>query len=98
MQRREAIQLNYNYKMEFLQSKTSSFPDWLSHLIPKLREPLEDTVIAAIKTENEIKNALHNTVREFPITLEEIRFKLRNDEFIIKMADQITDKVKNFKK
>ena len=31
--------------------------------------PLEDTVIAAVKTENENKNV----IRELPITLEEIR-------------------------
>ena len=33
----------------------------------------------------------------FPITLEEIRLKSRNDEFILKMKDQITVKVKNRK-
>ena len=46
------ILLNYNYKMEYLPSKKLSHADELSRLIPKFSEPLEDTVIAAIKTEN----------------------------------------------
>ena len=71
--------------MEFLPSKKLSYADGLSCLIPKFSEPLEDTVIASIKTENEIKNVLHNTARELPIILEQIRLKLRNDDFILKM-------------
>ena len=43
--------------MEFLPSKKLCPADGLS------REPLEDRVIAAMNTENEIKNVLHNTIR-----------------------------------
>ena len=55
LQRRGFILLNYNDKMEFLQAKKLSHADGLSRLIPKFSEPLGDKVIAAIKTENEIK-------------------------------------------
>ena len=48
--------------MEFLPSKKLFHVDGLSRLILKLKETLEDTVIAAIKTKNEIKNIFHNTV------------------------------------
>ena len=54
-------------------------------------------MIVPIKTENEIKNVLHNTVRELPLTVEEITLKLWNDDFILKMKDQIIGKVKNRK-
>ena len=57
--------------MKFLPSKKLIHTDGLSCFILKFGEPLEDTVIAAIKTENEIKNVLHNTVRELLITQEE---------------------------
>ena len=63
--------------------------DGLSKLIPKFYKPLEDIVTSAIKAENEIKNVLYNTVRELPITLEEIKVKLEKDEFIIKMKRKI---------
>ena len=78
--------------MEFLPSKKLTHAIGLSLLISKFGKPLEDTVIEAIKTENQIKNVLNNTVREFHITLEEIRLTSRNDDFLLKMKDQITGK------
>ena len=48
-----------------------------------------------IRAKNEIKNVLYDTVRELPITLEEIRIKLEKDDFIIKMKKQISFKEKN---
>ena len=41
--------------MEFLPSSKISHVDWLSGLIPKHTEPLEDTVIASPRTEVEEK-------------------------------------------
>ena len=81
--------------MESLSLKKLSHVDGQFRLIPKFSKPLEDTVIAVIKTKNEIKNVLHNTIREFMIILDEIRLKLWNDNFILKMKDKI--KVKNRK-
>ena len=48
------ILLNYNFKMEFQSSKKLGHADGLSRLIPKFSEPLEDTVIAALKDEKEL--------------------------------------------
>ena len=84
LQRWGTILLNYDYKMEFLPSKKLSHADGLSRLILKFSKPLENPVIVAIRAKKEIKNILHNTVRELPITLEEIRRKLRNDNFMFK--------------
>ena len=42
--------------MEFLPSKKLNHANGLSWLIPKFHEPFEDTVIAAIRGENEIMN------------------------------------------
>ena len=39
------ILLNYSFKMEFLPSKKIPHADGLSRLIPKIREPLKETVI-----------------------------------------------------
>ena len=83
--------------MEFLPSKKLSHADGLYRLIPKFSEPLEDTMIAAIKAKNETKNVLRGAIRELLITLDEIRLTSQNDDFMLKMKDQITSKVKNRK-
>ena len=54
----------------------------MSRLIPKIREPLEETVIASLSSEMDIKNVLYNTIKEQLVTLEETRFKVRFDKFI----------------
>ena len=74
--------LNYFLQMDFLLSKKIPYVDGLSRLIPKITEPLEETVIASLSSEMYIKTVLYNTVNELPVTLEEIRFKVKFDEFI----------------
>ena len=48
--------------MEFLQSKRLGHADELSRLIPKPCKPLEETVLATLKLEIEIKSVLCNNV------------------------------------
>ena len=43
LQRRGTILLNHNFKMEYLSSKKFGHADGLLRLIPKYKEPLEDT-------------------------------------------------------
>lgn len=73
--------------MEFLPSKKLSHADRLSRLTPRFCKPLEDAVIVAIRAENEINN-IYNTVRELPITLEEIRINFEKDNCIMKIKKQ----------
>ena len=53
-----ANRLNYDFRMEFLPSSKLCHTDGLSRLIQKNREPLEDTVIASLRTEVEIKKTM----------------------------------------
>ncbi len=55
---------------------------WLIQLIPKTRERLEETVIASLRSEMDIKYVLYNIVKELPVTLEKIRYKAKFDKFI----------------
>ena len=57
----------------------SAHADGLSRLILKYTEPLEETVIASLKFEMDVKYVLFNTV---PVTLEEIKFKTKFYKFI----------------
>ena len=82
LQRWGTILLNYNFNMEFLPSNKIGHADGLSRLIPKQTEPLEDTVIASLRTERDLKTFLCNTVRELPVTLDEIRKEAETDDFI----------------
>ena len=74
--------LNYSFKMKFLPSKEITHVDGLSRLIPKNTELLEETVIASLKSEMDVKYVLFNTVKELPVTLEKIKFKTKFDKFI----------------
>ena len=56
--------------------------DWLSRLIPKYKEPLEDTVIASLQSEGELKITLCNSVRELPVTLDQIKQEALHDEYL----------------
>ena len=57
-----------------------------------MREPLEDTIIASLRTESIMSTVLCNTVRELPITLEEIRKEAAKDEFITHIKERIANK------
>ena len=57
------ILLNYNFKIEYATSKQINHADGLSRLVPKYSEPFEDTVIAALGTDCEIKNMIANTIK-----------------------------------
>ena len=46
------------------------------------QEPLEDSVIAALRIDSEIKTMINNTIRELPVTLLEIKTEAVKDEFI----------------
>ena len=75
------ILLKYNFKVESLPSKKLCHANGLSRLISKHREHLEDTVIASLRLEREFKTTLCNTVRELPVTLDQIKPEALNDEF-----------------
>ena len=82
LQRWGTILLNYNFKIENLLSKQISHTDGLSKLVPKYSEPFEDTIIAALRTDCEIKDIIANTIKELPVTLHEIKSEAVNDDFI----------------
>ena len=58
--------------MEFLLSKEIAHADGFFRLIRENTEPLEETVIASLKSEMNVKYVLFNTVKKLPVTLKEI--------------------------
>ena len=88
----ETILLNYNFKIEYLPSKQISHADGLSRLVLKYSEPFEDTIIAALRTDCEIKNTTANTVKELPVTFLEIKIESMNDDFITNIKLKIAAK------
>ena len=86
------ILLNYNFKLEYLPSRQIGHADGLSRLVPSQSEPLEDPVIASLRTDCEIKNMMLNTIRELPVTLQEIKCEAQEDEFISTTKQKIVDK------
>ena len=84
--------LNFNFKIEYLPSKQISHADGLLMLVPKFSEPFEDTIIAALRTDCEIKNMIANTIKELPVTQLEIKSEAMNDDFITNIKQKITAK------
>ncbi|XP_026441989.1 uncharacterized protein K02A2.6-like, partial [Papaver somniferum] len=82
LQRWGTILLNYDFDMEFLPSKKLGHADGLSRLIPRTGEPLEDSVIASLRSERDYSSILCNTVKELPVTLDDIRKEAESDDFI----------------
>ena len=78
--------------MEFLLSKEITYADGLSRLIPKNTEPREETIIASLTSEMDIKYVLFNTVKELPVTLEEIKFKTKFDKFINQTKKELVER------
>ena len=86
------VLLNYNFKIEYLPSKQISHADRLSRLVLKYSEPFEDTIIAALRTDCEIKNMIANNIKELPVIQLEIKSEAINDDFITNIKQKITAK------
>ena len=88
--------------MEYISSKNIGHADGLSRLIRKCAEPLVDTVIAALREEKELSGLLCNTIRELPVTLDDINKAAETDEFMVKMKKtgavkwKVKERLENF--
>ena len=56
--------------------------DGFSRLISKYKELQEDTVIASLQSEVELKTTLCNTARKIPLMLDQINQEALHDEYI----------------
>ena len=70
--------------MEHIPLKDLGHADGLSRLIPKFNKSFEDTIIASLSLQNEMKNVLFNKVGELPVTLDKLRIEAKKDDFIEK--------------
>ena len=68
--------------MEFLPSHKLGHADSLSRIIPRFCESLEDTVIAALRAESEIKNMLFNTKWDLIIILADVKIKAKKNFYL----------------
>ena len=68
--------------MEHLSSNKFGHADRLSRLIPKYREPLEDTVIASLQSKGELKTFICNPIIELLVMLEKIKQEAFHDKYI----------------
>ena len=68
--------------MVYLPSNKFGHVEGLSRLIPKSKEPLEDTVIASLQSEDEINITLCNSVCELPVKCNQIKLEALRDEYI----------------
>ena len=88
------IFLNYNFKLEYSPTNKISHADGLSRLITNQCQLLEDSVIAALRSDCEIKSIIEITVRDLPVTLSEIKSEAIKDDFINEIKQKIAPKDK----
>ena len=86
------ILLNYAFQIQYLSTNKIGHADGLSRLIPRSAEPFEDTVIAALRSENEVENTLNSTIRELPVSLKEIKREAVRDKFIREIKAKLLKK------
>ena len=91
-QRWGTILLNYHFKMGYLPSNKFGHVEGLSRLIPKYKESLESTVIASLQFEGKSKITLCNSVRELPVTLDQIKQEAFRNEYINQIKTKILEK------
>lgn len=92
------ILLNYDFNIQYLSTHKIGHADGLSRLIPKATEPLEDTVIASLRAEEEIKENLADTIRELPVSLKDIKKEAQNDAYITEIKAKLVQKDKRSQK
>ena len=56
------------------------------------REPFEDSIIAALRTDCEIKTMIGSTIRDLPVSLSEIKREADKDDFICEIKNKIAMK------
>ena len=92
LRRRGETWLNYNFKMVCQPSNIFGHGNGLSRLIPTYKDPLEDTVIVSLQSEDELKITLCNSVRELSVTLDQIKQEALRGEYIKRMKTPFLEK------
>ena len=86
------ILLNYDFQIQYLSTNKIGHADGLSRLIPRSAETFEDTVITALRSENDVENTLNSTIRELPVSLKEIKRESERDNFIREIKSKLLKK------
>nr|VZI32415.1 unnamed protein product [Spirometra erinaceieuropaei] len=79
LQRWAIILLGYDFDIRYCRTTDFGQADALSRLISNQQEPEEDTVIAAISIEDDVRRQLSDAIRGIPVTAADIRRATEQD-------------------
>ena len=85
LQRWATILAGYNFEIKYRKTTDFGQADGLSRLIANHQTPTEETVIANIALEKDIRSILADSIRNIPVTADEIRHESKKDA-VIRMA------------
>lgn len=83
------ILLNYDFHIKHLSSKNIIHADTLSRLVPSQEERFEESIIANIRADYEVKSMVNNIVRELPVTTKEIKKEAESNDFILEIKSKM---------
>nr|VZH99577.1 unnamed protein product [Spirometra erinaceieuropaei] len=79
LQRWATILIGYDFDIRYCRTTDFGQADALSRLISNQQEPEEDTVIAAISIEDDVRRQLSDAIRGIPVTAADIRHATEQD-------------------
>nr|VZI10862.1 unnamed protein product [Spirometra erinaceieuropaei] len=79
LQRWATIHVSYDFDIRYCRTTDFGQADALSRLIGNKQEPKEDTVIAAIAIEDDVRRQLSDAIRGIPVTAADIRHSTEQD-------------------
>ena len=82
LQRWATVLLGYDFKIQYQRTENFGQADALSRLISSHQQPDEETVIAAISVEDDIRHQLSGAIHGIPVTADDIRRATDNDPML----------------
>ncbi|KAA3681810.1 uncharacterized protein DEA37_0004819 [Paragonimus westermani] len=96
LQRWATILLGYDFSIDYRRTEDFGQTDGLSRLISNHQVPEDDTVIAFLPFENDVRCQLNDAIRGIPVTADYIRNATAEDPAIVQVMEYVRTRWPNF--
>lgn len=96
LQRWAIILLAYDFNIQYINTESFAYADFLSRLITQQSRDDDETVIASIRMENHILQIINANLQRFPVNYEQLVQSYNNDSSMEQLKSLVTTNWKNF--